>query len=140
MLKERFLKITNLMSDDEAANTAYYTRDNFLHKLVLMTTDGIMIISFILNGELIDVKDSDCEEIKETIDNGFGVSVEADKDVFTLIFDEDGDFVNHSIPCPVSLDSVYTAGDMEELSTLVEDGDVDENIYSILDELHVMIG
>lgn len=140
MLKERFLKITNLMSDDEAANTAYYTRDNFLHKLVLMTTDGIMIISFILNGELVDVKDSDCEEIKETIDNGFGVSVEAGKDAFTLIFDEDGDFVNHSIPHPVSLDSVYTAGDMEELSALVEDGDVDESIYSILDELHVMIG
>ena len=140
MRNEKLLQVTNLMSDDDMAETAYYIRDNFYHKLVLMTVDGIAIVRLILNGEFVDVNKGESEDITDSISNGFGLVVQNGKERCTVMFDEDCDIISNESNLDISIDSVSVAGTMEELSELVSDGEVEDTIFDILDEMQIMIG
>lgn len=137
-MKKEILSVLNRMSDDDSANSAYVIKYDNSTKLLLMTSTGIMIIDLKSEYDITSATNSDLDNMSD-IEYGFAISMKGTNNTEYVYINEDG-VVEKDTSSSVIVTDVEFAGNMEELSELVEDEAVPYDIYEWLDDWGVMIG
>ena len=137
-MKKEILNVLNKMTDDDAANSVYAIKEDNNTKLLLMMSTGIMIIDLKSDAEIVSLLDKDLNNIKD-IEFGFALSVKNGDKTEYIYIDEDGE-IEDGTYTNITLQNVEFAGNMDELSELVEDEAVPFDIYEWLDDWGVMLG
>lgn len=140
MMTEKTIWIMNRAVDDIEAGLVHLQQNDDVWRIIVRTNTGVDIITKSFIGDIQTPTNAEIEFNEDESDFDFGFTVVLRDGNHSFIgLSEDGDVVYNPDNIDIEDISFYAVGNSDELTELIEDDEVSDDVYDALDSIGCLL-